>query len=146
MQFKTHLSITLFFALILLSTIENKIVFISISLFATLIPDIDTSYSYLGKFKIFRFLQVFIKHRGFLHSFTFLLLIICPFALFLPFIALPLFLGYGLHLLTDSLTIEGIQPFYPYKRKIFGRIKTGGMTEIIIFSVFFLSDLVMILF
>ncbi len=61
--------------------------------------------------------------------------------LFLPIIALPFFLGYGLHLFADSFTVRGIKPFYPYKKKSSWRIRTGGKSEVIVFVFFLIGDL-----
>lgn len=145
MLIKTHLAIIVFFILLLISSVENKLVFISVALIATFIPDVDSKFSKLGQRKIFRPLQFFVKHRGILHSFIFLILITSFFVLFLPVVAFPLFLGYGIHLLADSFSREGIKPFYPFKKTSSGRIKTGGKTETSIFVFFVLADLFLLL-
>ena len=136
MLIRTHLLITLFFVLILFSSVENKIVFAVVALIATFIPDIDTKFSKLGRKKVFRPLQFFISHRGFLHSFVFLGLISIVFYLFLPIVMLGFALGYGSHLIADSLTIQGIKPFYPFKRRWRWKIKTGGKLEVVLFRIF----------
>lgn len=141
MLVKTHLSITLFFVLLFILNVEHKIVFIFVALVATFIPDLDSKFSSLGKKKPFRILQFFIKHRGIMHSFTFLLAIIFFFVFFFPILALPFFLGYGLHLLADSFTVKGIKPFYPFNKKSYGKIRTGGKSEIFVFVFFVLADL-----
>ncbi len=141
MLIKTHLSITLFFVLLFILTVEHKLVFAFVALTATFIPDIDSKFSSLGKKKPFRILQFFIKHRGIIHSFTFLLIIALFLVLFLPIAALPFFLGYGLHLLADSFTVKGIKPFYPFNKKSCGKIRTGGKSEIFVFALFVLADL-----
>lgn len=141
MLIRTHLLITFFFVLILFSSVENKVVFVAVALIATFIPDIDTKFSKLGKKKVFRPLQFFVNHRGFLHSFVFLGLISLVFYLFLPIVMLGFALGYGLHLLADGFTIQGIKPFYPFKRRLCWRIKTGGKLEVIIFVGFLIADL-----
>jgi len=141
MLIHTHLAITLFFILLFLSNIEHKLVFVLVALFATFIPDIDFKFSKIGKHKIFRILQLFTKHRGIIHSFTFLIMITLFFVLFFPIIALAFFLGYGLHLLADSFTIEGIKPFYPYKKIASGKIRTGGNIENFIFGGFILANI-----
>lgn len=141
MLIRTHLSITLFFVLLVISSIEHKLAFVLVALIATFIPDVDSQFSSLGKKKTFRILQFFIKHRGMLHSFSFLFMLSLFFVLFFPIIALGFFLGYGLHLLADSFTIKGITPFYPYKKKSSGRIRTGGKSETSIFVFFVLADL-----
>ena len=141
MLIRTHLSITLFFILLLISSIEHKLVFVMVALISTFIPDIDSRFSTLGKKKMLRILQFFIKHRGIIHSFTFLFIITLFFVLFFPIIALGFFLGYGLHLLADSFTIEGIKPFYPYNKKSSGRIRTGGKSETSLLVFFVIADL-----
>ena len=141
MLIKTHILITLFFVLILLNSVENKAVFVIVALIATFIPDIDTKFSKLGKKKVFRPLQFFVSHRGFLHSFIFLGLITLIFYLFWPILIFGFVLGYGSHLLADSLTIQGIKPFYPFKTRIKGKIKTGGRLEVALFVGFLIVDL-----
>ncbi len=145
MLIRTHLVITLFFVILFLSKVESKLSFVLIAVIATIIPDIDSPFSKIGKRKTLKVLQFFTKHRGMIHSFTFLFLIVLFFALFFPVIALPFFLGYSLHLIADSFTIKGIKPFYPLKRRIFGKIRTGGRVETIIFVIFLIADLVLIL-
>ncbi len=144
MLIKTHLTITLFFVLLLLPFVSHKIIFIVIALLATYIPDIDSSNSKLGKKIIFRPLQFFLKHRGFFHSFTFLFLITLIFAMFIPILALGFFLGYASHLFADSLTINGIIPFFPWKRKIAWKIRTGSRIERILFFVLLIVDILLI--
>ena len=141
MLIRTHLSITLFFILLFISNVEHKFVFVIVALISTFIPDIDSRFSTLGKKKALRILQFFIKHRGILHSFTFLFILTLFFVLFFPVIALGFFLGYGLHLLADSFTVEGIKPFYPYKKKSSGRIRTGGKSETSLLVFFVIADL-----
>ena len=141
MLIRTHLAITLFFVLLFIGSVENEIVFVFVALLTTLIPDVDSKNSTLGNRKIFRPLQFFLKHRGIVHSFTFLILIIFLFVLFLPILAFPFFLGYSSHLVADSFTQRGIRPFYPFKRNISGRIRTGGKAEVSIFTLFILANL-----
>jgi len=140
---RTHLLITLFFVLLLINSVnpDYRIVFILVAIIAAYLPDIDTKFSVLGKKKTFRILQFFTKHRGMIHSFTFLAIITILFVLFLPVLALPFFLGYGLHLLADSFTITGIKLFYPFKKKTSWKIRTGGKSETIIFVAFLIADL-----
>jgi len=138
---RTHLAVTLMGILFLIDKVEARFIFVVVALVATFIPDIDTAYSKLGHYKIFRPLQFFVRHRGFIHSFTFLLLIVLAFVLFWPVGALGFFLGYGLHIFLDSFSIEGIKPFYPWGKTSSGKIRTGGKIEISLFLVFVLIDL-----
>jgi len=143
MLIKTHLSITLFFVLILISSVESKLVFVIVALIATFIPDIDSRFSTVGRRKIARVLQWFTKHRGITHSFTFLILITIFLVLFFPVISLGFFLGYSLHIFSDSFTKDGIRPFYPLKNKTSGSLRTGGRIEIGIFVAFVIVDIVL---
>jgi membrane-bound metal-dependent hydrolase YbcI (DUF457 family) len=140
MLLRTHLAITLFFALILLSYVQNPIIFLAISLIATAIPDIDSRFSKIGHYKIFRIFNFFTKHRGIIHSFTFLFVIFIFGFLFFKELIFPFLLGYGLHLIADSFTLNGIRPFYPLKFRLKGIIRTGGLIEIFIFIIFVLAN------
>ena len=141
MLIRTHLSITLFFVLLFISVVEYKFAFVLVAFLATFIPDADSKFSTLGKKKSFRILQFFIKHRGMMHSFSFLILVTFFLALFFPIISLGFFLGYGLHLLADSFTVRGVRLFYPLKKKSCGKIKTGKRTETAVFVFFLIGDL-----
>lgn len=138
---KTHLAITLFFVLILLESISNKTLFVAVALISTLIPDIDSKFSSLGKKKVFRPLQFFIKHRGILHSFIFLIIVEGILILFYPVLAFPFLVGYGLHLFADGFTKRGIRLLYPLKKKFSGNIRVGGFTDITLFFIFSFFDL-----
>ncbi|MFW6233493.1 MAG: metal-dependent hydrolase [Nanoarchaeota archaeon] len=145
MLWRTHILITLFFCLCLIQYFEEKILLIFIALFATLIPDIDSSDSKLGKNKIFLPLQLFTKHRGFFHSLVFLVILCLLIILFFPLlnksILFGLIIGYSSHLIADALTIQGIAFFYPFSRKrIRGFIRTSGFFEWILFFVFLILN------
>jgi inner membrane protein len=145
MLFRTHIALAIFLILLFLSKIEHKISFVLVLFAAAIIPDIDTRFSKIGQKKIFRLLQFFVKHRGLFHSFIFLMFITMFFVLFVPVISLPFFLGYSSHLMLDSFTIEGIYPFYPFKKRIFGSIKTGGKNEIILLIIIVLISIALII-
>ena len=140
---RTHFVITLFFVLIILPIINNKFIFASVALIATLLPDIDTRFSYFGKYKILRPLQFFSRHRGIFHSLIFLFFILIIFSIFIPVFVFPFFLGYGFHLISDSFTLQGIKPFWPLKFVSKGPVKTGGNIDKTIFYVFVIIDVVL---
>lgn len=144
MLIKTHLAITLFGILILISAVEHKIIFIIMALFATLLPDIDSRYSVMGRKWLNRILQFFTKHRGITHSFIFLIFITLIFVFFIPAIALGFFVGYGLHLFADSFTVYGITPFYPFsKKKSSGFITSGKKFEMFLLISFIVFDVLL---
>ena len=126
---KTHLAVGLALSLIFLPHVSHKLLFIPIVLFASLLPDIDSAYSSLGHIKVFRPLQWFVKHRGLIHSFTFCAIVSIALTLIWPGLGLPFFIGYFGHLLADSFTIEGVAPFWPLKREVRGKFRTGGAIE-----------------
>jgi len=141
---RTHLAIGAFFALFFLPYVVNKFTFVVVTLIASLLPDIDSATSTLGRSKLFRPLQFFIKHRGFIHSLTFCFAVAVIFSFYIPVLALPFFLGYSIHLFADSFTLEGIKPFWPSKVEVRGRLRTGGNVEDGIFLVFVLIDFVLV--
>lgn len=144
MLFKTHLIIALFFILLFFQYISPLIVFLPVVFIATILPDIDNRFSKIGHYKIFRIFNFFVKHRGIIHSFTFLAILGIFIFLFYKEILLPFVFGYSLHLLLDAITISGIKPLYPLNFKVRGKIKTGGIIEKFAFLIFFIIDLFLI--
>ena len=144
MMFRTHMAVSAFLILLFLPVVVHIWSFVIILLIAGLMPDVDMSQSFLGKYRILRPLQWFVKHRGFFHSLTFALIFTLIFMFYIPIIALPFFLGYTGHLLADSLTSEGIRPFWPSKDEMRWKIKTNGKTEQIIFYVLCFVNLLLL--
>ncbi len=135
MLLKTHIALSVFFILILWGSVTGKIAFTLIILLATLIPDIDSASSLINR-KIRPFDIIFnflFKHRGALHSMTLCIIFTIILSLFSQKLALPFFLGYSIHLLADSFTVTGIRAFWPSKKEIKWIIRTGGLTERIVF-------------
>ena len=140
---RTHLLAALFLGLIFLPE-GNKIIFFSVLLVASLIPDIDSRFSKIGKRKAFRILQFFVRHRGIIHSFLFLLIIGGVLYYFFPVAVFPFLLGYGSHLLADGISRQGVRAFYPFKWKIKGFVKVGGRFETILFVLLLIGNLFLI--
>ena len=129
----THLLLATLFALFFAPffSFEKYIVFFALFVFAALLPDIDHPGSMLGK-KLWPFsllISFFFGHRGLLHS-VFVpagfLFLGWYFGLF--WIGLALAGGYISHLIGDSLTVSGVQPFGIGPR-FRGFIRTGGVLE-----------------
>ena len=135
MMLRTHLAISIALILLFIPHVNSKIIFVIIALISTLLPDIDMTHSVMGKYKILRPVQWFVKHRGIFHSFTLAIIISLVFAFYIPVLALPFFLGYSSHLVADSFTIDGIRPFWPLKDELKSRIRTGSKVESILFYV-----------
>ena len=144
MLIRTHLAITIFAILIFISHVEHQLVFVLTALVATFIPDVDLKVSTLGKRKFARILQSVVKHRGVMHSYTFLVLVTFILILFFPIIGFGFFLGYGLHLFADSFTVKGIRAFHPATYKSKGPVKTGSKFEITLFLLFVFLNVVLL--
>jgi inner membrane protein len=145
MLLKTHLAFALLLILIFVNHVNDKIIFIGLVIIATIIPDLDTGFSNIGKRWIFKPLQLFVKHRGIIHSLTTAIILSSLFAYFWPVGALGFFLGYSVHILLDSFTKDGIQPFWPLKHESKGFIRSGGKFEESMFLFLIIIDLVLFL-
>lgn len=143
---KTHLAIGVFAALLLLEKVTHPFVFFPLVIIASLLPDVDTAFSFLGRKSFFRPLQWITNHRGFFHSFTFAFLASGILAFYFPLAAFPFFLGYSLHLFVDSFTVDGIRAFWPLAERTCGRLRVGGSLEHAIFIGFCIADLVLFVF
>lgn len=143
MLFRTHLMFGIFAILLMISFVNDKTVFVIIVLIGTIIPDIDHADSKIGKRLVFRPLQFFIKHRGMVHSFTIALLGSIVIALFFPVASFGFFLGYCVHLLCDSFTKEGIEPFWPLDYRTHGYLITGEKYEEMLFVFMIAVNLVL---
>lgn len=141
MLIRTHLAINALFIALFLAKVDNMWIFIPVALIATMLPDIDSGFSTIGRFQASRFVQFFSKHRGMFHSFTICIILSIVLAAFIPVLALPFFLGYGLHLLADTFTIEGVRVFWPLPFKSCWRVRTGSRIETTLFLVFLLVDI-----
>lgn len=145
MLFKTHLAIGFFVALFFLPNVAHKFSFIPLLLIATSLPDIDSAFSTFGRKPIARVVQLFTRHRGLLHSFTFCIVLTALFVLYLPVVALPFFIGYALHLLLDAFTVEGIKPFWPLGFVSKGSIPVGGAVEQALLMCFIVIDVIFLI-
>lgn len=146
MLMRTHIAISLFVGLLFISLIYEKTIFLAVLLIATLLPDMDNAHSYIshkiGPLK--RIFLFFSEHRGFFHSLTYCIIITSILVVFFPLIALPFFMGYSLHLLADSFTVQGVRAFWPHVTHTKGKITVGGFAERVVFATFVLLDLLFI--
>lgn len=143
---RTHLAIGLAIALQFIHHVNHQFLFLLVIMVATVLPDIDSGFSSLGKNWFAKPVQALVSHRGFLHSYTFCILISALLALLYPIIALPFFMGYSFHLLADSFTVQGIRPFWPLKTVSKGVVTTGSMVEDAIFWTLVLLDVMFVVF
>lgn len=129
MLFKTHLALGVFVGLVCLFSFNYNPLVFAIAVFASILPDIDSTSSFIGNRFWLRPLQWIIKHRGIFHSLTACVLLAWLIALVYPRLAFSFFAGYASHLLLDSFTVEGVVPFWPFGHKTEGMIPTGGKVE-----------------
>jgi membrane-bound metal-dependent hydrolase YbcI (DUF457 family) len=140
MLLKTHLAFAVLLILVFAQHVSSKLIFVVAVIVATFLPDLDSASSMSGRFIIFRPLQFFVKHRGVIHSVTTAFLLSLILAFFWPVASFGFFIGYSVHLICDSFTREGIQPFWPLKAKTYGPISSGGrVEESLFFSLIFIN-------
>jgi len=144
MLLRTHLAFAVLMIILFIEHVNNKLVFVSLVLVATVLPDLDSPFSSWGRHLIFRPLQVFVKHRGIIHSFTFGIAASVALAIFWPVAALGFFAGYSIHLICDSFTKDGIQPFWPLRSRSSGFITSGGRVEDSLFLAIVLIDILVV--
>ena len=146
MMMRTHLALVILAIMLFLPSVSSGFVFIFTTLIATLLPDIDSGFSSIGKMKPGRFIQFFVRHRGIFHSFTLCIIVSALFAIILPIFAFPFFLGYSMHLLADSFTVEGIRPFWPLKAGSSWKLRTGSKLETTFFICLVIIDFLIFIF
>jgi len=149
MQFRTHLAFSLLVALVIvnLEILKSSITFIVIVLFFSLLPDIDTPESFLGRMTrpFSNLIRAFVGHRTFFHSVwapAAIFILIAPFSIIF---ALAASLGYLSHLLIDMMNEKGLRPLWPLNFHISGPFATGGFFELILFFVLIGIDSLLII-
>jgi inner membrane protein len=145
MQLKTHFAIGIAVALYFLPHVVNPGIFVIVVIFSSLLPDIDSGFSFIGKRPIFKPIQATTKHRGIFHTYTMAASIAIILTFTIPQISAAFFLGYTSHLFADMFTIRGIKPFWPYKKVSSGIVRTGGPIDKSIFISFAFLDILLII-
>ena len=136
---------SIFLILLFIQHVESKISFAIMVLIATVIPDLDSSKSSYGRHVVFRPMQFFVRHRGVFHSITTAVVFSVILAVFWPVLSLGFFIGYSGHLIIDSFTKDGINPFWPLKANSSGPIATGGRIEETFFLTMIFADILLFL-
>lgn len=151
MLFKTHVALGFLAALgfTLLIPSPNPILFFAIILFLNAVPDIDTDRSRIGKkfWYISKPLRFIFGHRGFFHSiYPGVILLLAFMTIGLPYLGIACLLGYATHLLTDSITREGINWLHPFSTlRVQGFIEVGTLTETVFFLAVLAVDIIVVL-
>jgi len=151
MMLRTHVAFGLLVGLLSLKylNVPNPYIYIAIVLLAAVIPDIDKSDSKVGRrvHALSWFIEKTFGHRNLFHSIFPLIAIFLIFFYFLGWnvAGAAILIGYGSHLFIDCFTHMGIGPFHPiYNRRITGFMKTGGITEHILFFLLLLINLIVL--
>ena len=139
MMFKTHLSLGVLAGLFFMRqfSLEDPWIFLAIVGFSSILPDIDTKNSWIGrKVKPLSWiLGLIFGHRKIFHSILFALLIfVILYFLTVSYVAAAFLIGYVVHILVDGLTLKGVKPFFPLSRfKIKGFLRSGDLTDNLLF-------------
>ena len=144
MLFKTHIVFSLAVYFILSNFIEMPTFVLGFVLLSTVFVDIDIKNSKFGNHWYFRPLQWITKHRGFLHSLIFAILSSLVIGSLNLWAGFGFFVGYISHLFLDCWTKSGIRLFWPFKWKIKGFIKSGGIIEDVVFVLLLLENVLLI--
>jgi inner membrane protein len=143
MLLKTHMTFAVFLIILFFKHVTSPWIFALMVVVATILPDLDSGFSSFGRHLIFRPLQLLTKHRGIVHSFSFAILASIVLAIFWPVLSLGFFVGYSVHLILDSFTKDGIQPFWPFRIRSSGFITSGGRIEDTLFFTLIILDIVL---
>jgi len=147
MLFRTHLafSVAVYFLLIHFFEVPNKFLFLFFMLLATIFVDVDAWNSRVGNHWYLRPFQLLMTHRGFLHSIFFATLFSLGISSFNRWLGFGFLIGYSSHLFLDCWTKSGVQLFWPFRFRILGFVKSGGIFEEIIFVLFLFVDIFLII-
>jgi inner membrane protein len=146
MLFRTHLTFSTLLFLLLFSYFQNPILAALGIFIGTIILDIDSKKSKIGKAWYFRPIQWFTSHRKFFHSLLFIILATAIIAIISTNIAIGFVIGSLSHLFLDSITKRGITPLHPFtKRKLKGPFRTNSIPEDVIFVLLLLTDIVLVI-
>jgi len=140
---KTHLALGLGIALYFLPHVNDKLIFFVVLMASSILPDLGTIISKDNR-KIFSFPGSKSLYK-IAHSYTICIPLSIAVAILYPVLALPFFLGYSFHLSLEVFTTEGIQPFWPSKKKSTGPISPGGKIDQTIFYLFVIFDLALLI-
>jgi inner membrane protein len=149
MKYYTHLAFSFLIGLILIKYFgfSNQILFMILFLLFSLLPDIDKIGSKVSKkFKVISFfVNIFIGHRGLVHSILIPVILYLILFLIRMDIAIAASFGYLSHLVLDCFNVSGVKLFWPFPKKIKGFVKVGSLTEYLIFIGLLIVDVYLLI-
>ncbi len=144
MRYYTHLAFSFLVGIFLIKylSIYNQIMFIVLFMGFSLLPDIDKVQSKVSsKIKVVSFIiRFFLGHRGLMHSIWIPILFYLLVFMFSFEVAIAISFGYLSHLILDGLTPAGVKLLWPLKKKLKGFIRTGSLTEYLVFVLLIILD------
>ena len=144
MRYYTHLAFSFLVGIFLIKylSIYNQIMFIVLFMGLSLLPDIDKVQSKVSsKIKVVSFIiRFFLGHRGLMHSIWIPILFYLLVFMFSFEVAIAISFGYLSHLILDGLTPAGVKLLWPLKKKLKGFIRTGSLTEYLVFVLLIILD------
>lgn len=173
MMYKTHMNFGILFSIFTILFFYHKdwTIFIFISAFAALIPDMDHKNSFISNKLSITITIIIISllmitynkyvllfsliwcilakisiHRTFTHSILGLILFCIPFLT--SDLLIPVFIGYCSHLISDMFTVEGITIFYPFNKNRFGIkfIKVGSTIEFVLLNLLIFTNTMLVIY
>jgi inner membrane protein len=141
MLFRTHVVFALAVYFLLTYYIAMPFYVLIFVLLATAFVDIDVGSSKVGNRWYFRPLQWITKHRGALHGLFFALLLSLIVGSINLWAGFGFFVGYIAHLFLDCFTKGGVGLFWPFRFKIKGFVRSGGIVEDVVFVLLLLGDI-----
>ncbi len=135
---KTHIAFGILAGLLTLkyASVSDELLFIALVIIGVFLPDVDHPESKINNsLKVTKIIPFFFSHRGFFHSIFAALLVFAGLWYWVGFIyGFGLFVGYLSHLLSDALTVSGVNFLHPIaKFRIRGPVQTGTIAEVVIF-------------
>ncbi|MBS3124953.1 metal-dependent hydrolase [Candidatus Woesearchaeota archaeon] len=148
MMGRTHMAIGFLAGLALFKLFDsNPLLFICLATLGSLLPDLDHEKSMINRLlPVTRWIPWLFRHRGFFHSiFPALIILFAGLIFSFQMIALPLAIGYLVHLFSDCLTRQGCNLLHPFSTfRIQGFLVTGGLVEFVILGIVLVLDVLIL--
>ena len=126
----------------------DAIIYFTFVIIGSILPDIDHEGSTINKIlPITKWFAKFFTHRGFFHTlFPVIILFFLVSYFSYPVVAAGLAVGYVAHIVSDGLTLAGVNLLHPFAQfRIQGFIRTGGMGETVTGAIVILFCILLII-
>jgi len=140
MLVKTHITFGILLGLLGVIYFEMSWLGFMFVLVGSVVLDVDVSSSKVGRKWYSRVLQLYVRHRGIVHSFIFAVFVSWLVGLWRVDAGVGLFVGFVGHLFMDCLTYGGVRVFWPLGFRVRGSVKVGKYFEAVLFAVLVFVD------